>query len=116
MENLKLVEAGEDIAAVMAALGHAARQAAHRMSLAETQAKNRALIVAARKLRERTQELLAANQRDVAEASGQGTTGAYLDRLALDEKRIEAMAKGLEEIAALPDPVGRLLASFKRPN
>ncbi|HEY1735108.1 MAG TPA: glutamate-5-semialdehyde dehydrogenase [Methylovirgula sp.] len=116
MENLKLVESGEDIAAVMATLGRAARAAAHGLSLAETEAKNKALAVAAARLRARTQDLLAANERDVADASAKSTTDAYLDRLRLDEKRIEAMAKGLEDIAALPDPVGRLLAHFERPN
>ncbi len=116
MENLKLVEAGDDIAAVMARLGRAARHAAHRLSLAATQTKNQALVVAAQRLRARTAEILAANHRDVAEATAQGTTPAFLDRLALDDKRVEAMAKGLEEIAALPDPVGRLLARFERPN
>jgi glutamate-5-semialdehyde dehydrogenase len=116
MENLKLVAATDDIKAVMAALGGAARQAAHVLSLASSEAKNQALRVAAQKIREDASDILAANARDVAEAAAKGTTPAFLDRLALDDKRIEAMAKGLEEIAALPDPVGRILARFERPN
>ncbi len=116
MENLKLVELSDDIPALMASLGRAARQAAHRLSLASTQAKNKALLVAAQRIRERAGDILTANARDMAEARGKAVTPAFLDRLALDEKRIAAMAKGLEDIAALPDPVGRLLARFTRPN
>ena len=70
----------------------------------------------ARLLRERAAEILAANARDLAEAKARGLTAAFLDRLALDEKRIEAIARGVEEVAALPDPVGRVLATFERPN
>ncbi|MHB8886123.1 MAG: glutamate-5-semialdehyde dehydrogenase [Methylovirgula sp.] len=116
MENLKLVDASHDIPAVMAALGRAARQTAHALSLASTETKNNALFAAAQKIRARAGDILAANARDVAEATAKGTTPAFLDRLALDAKRVEAMAKGLEDIAALPDPVGRLLARFERPN
>jgi glutamate-5-semialdehyde dehydrogenase len=116
METLKLVDACDDIAAVMAALGQAARQAAHRLSLASTEAKNQALHIAAQQLRARTADLLAANHRDLTEATAKGATPAFLDRLALDPRRIDAMARGLEDIAALPDPVGRLLARFERPN
>lgn len=116
MENLKLVEASQDIPAVMAALGRAARRAAHSLGLAATETKNLALRFAAQRLRERQNEILAANRRDMAEAETRGTAPAFLDRLFLDEKRIEGMAKGLEEVAALPDPVGRLLARFERPN
>ena len=80
------------------------------------EAKTRALLAGARRLRERAGEILAANARDLAEARAKGLTAAFLDRLALDEKRIEAMARGVEEVAALPDPVGRILATFERPN
>ena len=116
MDNLKLVETSDDIPAVMAALGSAARRAAHGLSLASTEAKNKALMVAAQKIRARAAEILAANQRDMAEARAKGMTPAFLDRLLLDNNRVESMAKGLEDIAALPDPVGRLLARFERPN
>ena len=116
MENPKFVDARDDIPMVMAALGRAARQTAHALSLAATAAKNNALCAAAQKIRARTGDILGANQRDMADAAAKGTTAAFLDRLALDEKRIAAMAKDLEDIAALPDPVGRLLARFERPN
>jgi len=117
METLKLVQAETpDVAGLMAEMGRAARAAAHVLSLATTEAKNAALKAAADEIRSHASALLAANAQDVAEAQAGGTTDAFLDRLSLDAARIEAMAKGLEEIAALPDPVGRVLARFERPN
>jgi glutamate-5-semialdehyde dehydrogenase len=118
MEHLELIrrDEAEEIPALMAELGHAARKAAHKLSLAPAEAKNRALRMAAAEIRARTAEILAANAQDVTEAERRGTATAFLDRLALDEKRIAGMAAGLDEIAALPDPVGRLLARFERPN
>ena len=105
-----------DLSAEMAALGAAARAAARRLALAPTAQKNAALAAAAAALRARAGEILAANAQDVADARARGTAGAFIDRLMLDEKRVEAMAKGLGDIAALPDPVGRRLAAFTRPN
>ena len=67
-------------------------------------------------MRARAADILAANARDMAAAKANGTASAFLDRLALDSARVEAMAKGLDDIAALPDPVGRILAKFERPN
>ena len=67
---------------------------------------------AAREIRAQTAAILAANRKDLAAAKAAGTTAAFLDRLTLDSKRIEAMAKGLEEIAALPDPVGSVIARW----
>ncbi len=118
MENLKRIEdRGEaDVAGVMAAIGRAARQSAHALSLASTETKNRALRDAAATIRQRATEILAANARDMAAAKANGTASAFLDRLALDSARVEAMASGLDAIAALPDPVGRVLAWFERPN
>jgi glutamate-5-semialdehyde dehydrogenase len=118
MEHLELIrrDEAEEIPALMAELGHAARKAAHKLSLAPAEAKNRALRMAAAEIRARTAEILAANAQDMTEAERRGTATAFLDRLALDEKRIAGMAAGLDEIAALPDPVGRLLARFERPN
>ncbi|MBO0734182.1 MAG: glutamate-5-semialdehyde dehydrogenase [Methylocapsa sp.] len=100
----------------MESLGRAARKCAHALSLAPTEQKNRALLLAAAATRARSANILAANARDMAAAKANGATGAFLDRLALDAPRIEATASGLEAIAALPDPVGRLLARFERPN
>ncbi len=105
-----------DLSADMAALGAAARAAARRLALAPTAQKNAALTAAAAALRAQAGAILAANALDVADARARGTAGAFIDRLTLDPGRVEAMAKGLEDIAALPDPVGRRLATFTRPN
>jgi glutamate-5-semialdehyde dehydrogenase len=98
----------------MRVLGRRARTAASKLALASSAAKDAALRNAAAALRKDAALLLEANRRDLAEASG--LTAAMRDRLVLDEKRIEAMAAGLEEVAALPDPVGRVLAEWTRPN
>lgn len=100
----------------METIGQAARDAAHVLATASTKAKNHALLAAAAAMRVKQKTILEANEKDVREARKRGISGALLDRLQLDAKRIEAMAKGLEEIAALPDPVGRILARWKRPN
>ena len=119
MGNLKTIEDGHreaDTREIMAGIGRAARAAAHALSLASTEAKNLAIRTAADIMRERAADILAANARDMAAAKAKGVASAFLDRLALDAARIEAMAKGLDAIAALPDPVGRVLARFERPN
>jgi glutamate-5-semialdehyde dehydrogenase len=105
-----------DIESLMLDIGAKARQAARVLSLAPTNGKNLALIEAAAALRAGTAEILAANARDLEAAKARGTSGSFLDRLALDEKRISAIAQGLEEIAALGDPVGAVLAEWRRPN
>ena len=104
------------LAAEMAKIGRRAREAATALALASPEAKVAALNNSATAVRARADEILAANNRDLAEAEGQGITGALRDRLALDPKRVEAIAAGLEEIAALPDPIGRVLAEWTRPN
>jgi glutamate-5-semialdehyde dehydrogenase len=106
---------GESIEAVMAAIGVRARAAAAEMALALTDAKNRALTVAAAAIRRESGAILAANRRDVEAARGR-LSESMIDRLALDAKRVESIAKGLEEVAALPDPVGTSLARWTRPN
>ncbi len=116
--DLKLVRNDEpaNVRAVMLSLGQAARKAAHLLALAPTEAKNTALLVAAREIREKAAQILAANARDMAEARAHGVTDG---RPRPADARCEAdrgMAKGLEDIAALPDPVGRILARFERPN
>jgi glutamate-5-semialdehyde dehydrogenase len=117
MDNLKRVESdAEDLSAMMARLGREARKAAHALSLAATGTKNLALRAAAAAIRANSEKIRAANVLDVAAAKARGVAGAFLDRLLLDAGRIEAMARGVEEIAALPDPVGRVLARFERPN
>ena len=109
-------ELAQDVRAAMRAIGAEARAAARVLANAPAEAKSRALVAAARFLRQRADELLAANARDLAEARAKGVAAAFLDRLSLDSARIEAIARGLEEVAALPDPVGRVLATFQRPN
>jgi glutamate-5-semialdehyde dehydrogenase len=118
MGNLRTIEDGREAntADVMADIGRSARAAVHALTLASTETKNRALRAAAATIRARAADILAANARDMAAAKVNGTASAFLDRLALDSARIEAMASGLDAIAALPDPVGRLLARYERPN
>lgn len=117
MTKLALVDNDNaDVPAIMAELGRQARRAARALSLAPTQQKNDALRAGARQLRARAGEIIAANAEDVAAAKAAGATKAMIDRLVLDAGRIEAIARGVEEIAELPDPVGRVLARFTRPN
>lgn len=97
-------------------LGVAARKAARAVALAPAEVKNRALRVAAAEIRRQSGAILSANALDVADAKARGTAGSFVDRLTLDPGRVEAIARGVEEIAALPDPVGRVLARFERPN
>jgi glutamate-5-semialdehyde dehydrogenase len=108
--------ATQSVADLMASLGQEAREAARALALAPTEAKNAALLAAAGELRAQTPAIMAANQRDMEAATAAGRPASFLDRLALDPKRIEAMAKGLEDIAALADPVGSVMARWKRLN
>ena len=117
MESLHILDAKPaDLEADLLALGQRARKAARKLALAAPEQKNRALLAAAASLRAKTPELLAANALDMAQARTKNLAAAMLDRLLLDEKRIASMAQSLEDIAALPDPVGRLLETFDRPN
>ena len=108
--------ANEPLAAEMCVLGIAARNAARALRETTTEAKNAALLAAAAAIRAHAADILAANAEDVMLAKMEGLNPALLDRLALDEGRVEAMARGVEEVAALPDPVGRELARWMRPN
>ncbi|MGA8381081.1 MAG: glutamate-5-semialdehyde dehydrogenase [Stellaceae bacterium] len=112
----RLATPQDALADEMAAIGQRARIAAAALGLASAEAKSAALHAAARAVRAAEAEILAANARDLAEAEGEGLAPALRDRLALDGKRLEAIAAGLEAIAALPDPVGRSLARWTRPN
>ena len=102
--------------ALMGEIGRAARKAARAVAHAPSAAKTKALQSAAAAIRAQSAEIIAVNADDVEEAREDGATVAALDRLALTPARLEAVARGLEEIAALPDPVGRVLATFDRPN
>ena len=101
---------------VMDEMGRRARMAARILAIASTASKDAALRAMAGEIRAATPEILAANARDVGEGTAKGLAASFIDRLTLTEARIEAMAKGLEDIAALGDPVGRVLAAWDRPN
>jgi len=101
---------------LMAPIGRAAVEAAQALALAGTAQKNAALAAAAQALRARAAGILAANAHDVKGGEAAGLSGAMLDRLKLDAARVEAMAVGVEQIAALADPVGTIMAEWARPN
>ena len=103
-------------AEMMMTLGRAAREAAKALALATTAQKNDALMAMAAKIRRSAADILSENSRDLENARRKDLKGSFLDRLTLNEARLEAIAKGLEEIAALPDPVGEVMAKWKRPN
>ena len=110
------LSADHEIHDMMNGIGHAAKSAALELASATEESKNAALHAAAAAVRARKAEILAANVRDVAAAEANGVKGSFLDRLVLDDDRVEAMALGLEEVAALPDPIGTVLAEWERPN
>lgn len=97
-------------------MGKRATAVKYRLQALTTEEKNRALEHAARMLREHASEILTANAWDLQQGRDNGMHSGLLDRLLLDSGRIDAMAQGLEQVAALPDPVGELLESFERPN
>ena len=97
-------------------LGRKAKDAASKLAIATTEQKNNALKQAAKALRAASADLVAANKKDVEAAKTAGKPDSFIDRLMLNEQRIESMATALEEIAELPDPVGRELAEIHRPN
>jgi glutamate-5-semialdehyde dehydrogenase len=101
---------------LMLTLGQAARAAAKALALAPAEQKNEALMAMAAKIRRSAADILSENRRDLEAAKAKDLKGSFIDRLTLNEARLEAMAKGLEEIAALPDPVGQIMARWTRPN
>jgi glutamate-5-semialdehyde dehydrogenase len=105
-----------DLPALMQQLGRDAVAAQAELATTVGEQRNRALHAMAATVRLREPDLLAANARDIAAARAAGMNAAGLDRLALDAARVEAMARGLDEIAALPDPIGTVLAGWTRPN
>jgi glutamate-5-semialdehyde dehydrogenase len=114
-KHARLSSATADIKASMLELGRAARAAAREIARASTDAKNRALRAMAAEIRARRAQLLEANRADVAQAKKAGRDGAFVDRLTLTAKTVEQMAEGLEHIAALEDPVGRISELARRP-
>ena len=113
---LKTIEPGSSISDLMQDIGKRARKAAHVLALAPSAQKDKALLAMAKAIRGTAREILAANEDDVTEAKAAGISGSFLDRLTLNPARIEAMAKGLEVVARLNDPVGKVLEKWKRPN
>jgi glutamate-5-semialdehyde dehydrogenase len=113
---LKSIEGEGDVARTMREIGRRARDAVRTLALAPTAAKDAALAAMAKTIVARADDILAANAEDVADAKSQGATAAFVDRLALDRKRIEAMAAGCDVVRALPDPVGTVTESWTRPN
>ena len=105
-----------DIKQYMEGVGQAARSASHLVARASTGVKNAALLAMAGAIRARAGELLAANAEDLADAKANALEPAMIDRLTLSAKGIEAMAQGLEQVAALPDPVGEITDLKRRPS
>ncbi len=112
----KPIDTERDLAHAMRDVGHAARAAARSLALAPTAAKNAALTAAAQAILRETPAILAANAKDVAAAREAARPSSYIDRLVLTEARVAAIARGLDEIAALPDPVGSVVTDWTRPN
>ncbi len=110
------VPAAAEVARMMLDIGRRARDAADTLATSSGQARDTALSEAAQAIRDREGEILAANRRDSEAGRSKGLSPALLDRLALDHGRIEAMAHGLEDIAALADPLGQVMAAWDRPN
>jgi glutamate-5-semialdehyde dehydrogenase len=106
----------DGLTALMGRIGRAAVDAAGILALASGETKGRALMAAARALRRRSPEVIAANAIDMDSARSAGLSAAMLDRLKLDAARIEAMAAGVEQIAALADPIGKVMEEWVRPN
>jgi glutamate-5-semialdehyde dehydrogenase len=113
---LKTVENSGDIASVLRDIGARAKAAARRLALAPAADKNRALAAMAQAVRGASTAILAANAEDIADAKAGGATAAFVDRLMLDAKRVDAIAAGLEVVARLADPVGTVMDAWTRPN
>src|SRR5690606_4905978 len=109
-------KSGMDLEAAMLAIGRAAAASRASLALADGATRNAALVAAARAIRTQGSAILAANAEDMRVARARGLSAALLDRLLLNDKRIESMAAGIEQIAALPDPIGTVIAEWSRPN
>jgi glutamate-5-semialdehyde dehydrogenase len=112
----KTIEGTADISGLMHEIGRHAKAAARVLALARADEKDNALVAIAAAIRAGRDDILAANAEDIAEARAAGATAAFLDRLALDEKRVAAMAQGVDMVRELKDPVGTVTESWTRPN
>jgi glutamate-5-semialdehyde dehydrogenase len=113
---LKTVENSGDIASVLRDIGSRAQVAARRLALAAAADKDRALVAMADAVRAASAAILAANAEDIAEARAGGASAAFVDRLMLDAKRVDAIADGIGVVARLADPVGTVMDAWTRPN
>jgi len=109
-------DAGVSLQAKMIAMGEAARAGARALRLASAEQRTAALQAMARAIREDAARILAANAKDIEQAKANGLSGPMLDRLLLDDARLEAMAQGVETVAAIADPLGVATARWSRPN
>ena len=116
MTSVNTESRNENLYQQMLLLGKMARQAARVLKKAEEDERNAALEAAAAEVSRSTLDILKANSADMESARGNNLSGALLDRLALDEARINAMASGIKDIARLPDPVGKVIDEWQRPN
>jgi len=114
--QMPLVATSAALAGTMLAMGTGARAASAEVAKAGPDKRTAALKAMAKRIREAQAAIMSANAQDMAAAKAKGLSGAMLDRLELNAERIEAMAKGVEDVAALPDPVGTVLAKWERPN
>jgi glutamate-5-semialdehyde dehydrogenase len=114
--SLKTAEMPSDIAAAMNGIGRDAKAAARVLAIAPAEQTNRALTAMAAAIRSGKSEILSANAEDMKDGKAAGLTGSFLDRLELNDKRIEAMAEGLDVVRELADPVGKVTESWTRPN
>ena len=106
----------QNVAELMRELGSQAKAASVALATASSEQKNSALLTMAQKIIQNTDEILTANAKDMEAANASGMTGSFLDRLKLDEARVQAIADGLIAIAELDDPVGSTIAEWERPN
>ena len=116
MNTVHTSQSTPDLTDMMRQMGQAALAASDTLSLAGTATKNQALTAAAAAIRAHKTEVLSANAQDLTRARERQLTAALLDRLELNDKRVEAMAKGLEDIVLLADPIGTVAAQWTRPN
>ena len=114
--SLKALDSASDLTALMTDLGAGARRAARVLALAPAAQKDAALSAMAEAIRANAAAILAANAEDVAEAKANGSSAAFVDRLALNDARIKSMADGIDVVRAIPDPVGKVTESWTRPN
>jgi glutamate-5-semialdehyde dehydrogenase len=114
--SLKTIDASAELPALMNGIAAAARAAARQLALASAEQKNRALEAMERAIRAHAANILAANTEDVAEARNSGASAVFVDRLALNEARVAAMADGIGIVRGIPDPVGAVTERWQRPN